>query len=564
MDVDGEYDDHLEAESGDYNNAEEERMKDQSLPEVTITSFTEVNRDESTIPAVKQRSYTGRKVIPSAVANTLCADLGVEGVLEKLNAILGTSYTLDSVISVLNPYIAQGFDFGTTYAYLRPFWDDVHTIEHKLRTRENEDREMRQNVLVDGKITTAIVPPRRVWDLYANRVVPYWVALSLGRERWYGISHAWVGDEDRISIMTPINENEWSVPMPKHGSLDLVRIEMLNVGAEYAWLDILCLRQQGGRGEHLRTEEWKLDVPTIGAMYDWDPVVCYFNGLGQPLYLTPSYFESDRCWFRRAWTLQEITENPIIGGETDGDYVMDEGVRKRFDEKLAWLRDIREWDMTLDILAEMRNRVSTKPLDKVAGLVYLLRTESIPIYDAEQSQADAWEVLMDVMAPGFRAEFFFFYPECGNGKKCWRPSWQQVMANRIVEPDFSRWPGQVRRMEETDVDCYTGYRVESAKVRHLADIPNEGEPRRGELVLKDGTGAPHILNIVADHAYPIPDGSYTLICCDADGELPTDIWVAGQLREDETFEKISVFSSAEDEEVKVRQLGFKQVDTILG
>ncbi len=538
-------------------------MKDQSLPEVTISSFTETNRDESTIPVLKQRSYTGRKVIPSALANTLCADLGVDAVLEKLNTMLGTSYTLDSVISVLNPYVAQGFDFGTTYAYLRPFWDNVHTAEHRLRTREDEDREVRRNVLVDGKITTAIVPPRRVWDLYANRVVPYWVALRLGRERWYGISHAWVADEDRMSIMTPINGNEWPVPMPKDGSLDLVRIEMLNIGAEYAWLDILCLRQEGGCGEHLRTEEWKLDVPIIGAMYDWDPVVCYFNGLGQPLHLTPSYFESDRCWFRRAWTLQEITENPIIGGETDNGYVMDEEVQKRFDEKLAWLRDIREWDMTLEILSEMRNRVSTKPLDKVAGLVYLLRTGSIPIYDAEQSQADAWEVLMDVMAPGFRAEFFFFYPQRGNGKKCWRPSWQQVMANRIDEPDLSRWPGQVSRMEDTDVDCYMGYCIESAEVRSLGEVPKEGEPRRGELALKDATGAPHTLKVVADHAYPIPDGSYTLICCDADEELPSDIWVVGRLREDGKFEKYAVFSSTDDEEVKVRKLGFKPVNTLL-
>ncbi|PBK58791.1 hypothetical protein ARMSODRAFT_1027958 [Armillaria solidipes] len=559
MDV-GEYDDHLEAELGGYDD-EEVSIYQITLPwnqgimycrnggtirvsQRSHSLFTEANRDESTIPVLKQRSYTGRKVIPSALANTLCADLGADGILEKLNTILSTTYTLDSVISILNPYIAQGFDFGTTYTYLHPFWENIHTIEHRLHTREDKDREMRRNVLVDGKITTAIVPPRRVWDLYANRVVPYWVALRLGRERWYGISHAWVGDEDRMSIMTPINGNEWPMPMPKDGSLDLVCIEMLNIGVEYAWLDILCLRQEGGHSEHLCMEEWKLDVPTIGAMYDWDPV-------------------SDRCWFQCAWTLQEITENPIIGGETDGDYVMDEEVRKRFNEQLARLRDIREWDMTLDILSEMRNRVSTKPLDKVAGLVYLLRTDSIPIYNAGQSQADAWEVLMDVMAPGFRAEFFFFYPQRGNGNKCWRPSWQQVMANKIIEPDLSRWPGQVTRMEDKDVDCYMGYHIKSAEVLSLGEVPNEGEPRQGELVLKDRTGTPHTLKVEATHAYPIPDGSYTLICCDADGELPTDIWVVGHLREDGNFEKFSVFSSADNEEVKIRKLGFEQVNTLL-
>ncbi len=87
---------------------------------------------------------------------------------------------------------------------------------------------------------------------------------------------------------------------------------------------------------------------------------------------------------RRAWTLQEITSNPIIGGKTGND-VMDKEVRRRFDEKLTSLREIRKLDMALKILSEMRNRVSTKPLDRVAGLVYLVMTDSIPIYDAEQS-----------------------------------------------------------------------------------------------------------------------------------------------------------------------------------
>ncbi|SJL16947.1 uncharacterized protein ARMOST_20483 [Armillaria ostoyae] len=80
---------------------------------------------------------------------------------------------------------------------------------------------------------------------------------------------------------------------------DLIRIEMLNLGAEYAWLDVLCLRQEGGLREDLRVQEWKLDVPTIGWVYMHEkPVVCYFCGLGRPLRLKPGYFEDDRCWFR--------------------------------------------------------------------------------------------------------------------------------------------------------------------------------------------------------------------------------------------------------------------------
>ncbi|PBK59035.1 hypothetical protein ARMSODRAFT_1090998 [Armillaria solidipes] len=252
MDVEGESHNLSEEASGhsdDEDNSNSEYRTGEeyaSAPKITLSSLTEAKREESTIPVLKQRSYTGaRKVIPSALVDTLCADLGVDGVLEKLNTTLGTSYALDSVISILDSYIARNDDFGTAYAYLRPYWSDISTIEHELRTLEEKDREMRRNAIVDGRITNRDVPPRRVWDLYANRVVPYWVA----RKYLWGISHAWVDDEDRVDVMTPINRYEWPVPIPKDANLDLIRIEMLNARsrytlhtAEYAWLDVLCLR----------------------------------------------------------------------------------------------------------------------------------------------------------------------------------------------------------------------------------------------------------------------------------------------------------------------------------
>ncbi len=55
----------------------------------------------------------------------------------------------------------------------------------------------------------------------------------------------------------------------RDADLNLIRIEMLNLGEEYAWLDVLCLRQkeEGGPREDLRVEEWRLDVTTIGGVY---------------------------------------------------------------------------------------------------------------------------------------------------------------------------------------------------------------------------------------------------------------------------------------------------------
>ncbi len=166
-------------------------------------------------------------------------------------------------------------------------------------------------------------PPRRLWDLVSNWVVLWWClgirtichrALS-----FRPISHAWVDEKDRAVAWTLINGYEWPAPMPKDANLKLIRIEMLNLGAQYTWLDILCLRQEGGPGEHMRTKEWELDVPTIGALYNGctiNEVVCYLSGLGRPLSLKEGDLDSDRSWFRRAWTLQEIGPRQVIAGDT--------------------------------------------------------------------------------------------------------------------------------------------------------------------------------------------------------------------------------------------------------
>ncbi|KAK0224363.1 hypothetical protein IW262DRAFT_1459416 [Armillaria fumosa] len=542
------------------------------LPWITLSTIAKTGRAEFTIPVPKQRSYTGNKpAISSALADTPCADLGIDGVLEKLNATLGTSYSLGSqdprasrkttLHSILEPYVARNDDFGTVYAHLRPYWYDydVTAIKDALSIREEIDREMRRKVLVRDKIRTRDLFPRRLWDLYANRVVPYWVVPDWAEcGLLWGISHAWVDENDRVNVMTPINGYEWPVPMPNDANLDLIRFEMLNLGAQYAWLDVLCLRQEGGKGEHLRLEEWKLDVPAIGSVYKSTSVVCYFNGLGRPLHLPRDYFESNRCWFRRAWTLQEITPNLIVGGET-GDDITETEVQEMFDEQLVRLRRIRAQGTVLELGLEMQNRVSSKALDKVAGLVYILDPDCIPIYDAEMSDMDAWEVLMDMMSPWHRAQLFLYFPEPGNGRKYWRPSWQQFTTiEHSVYCPF-QWAGEVKR-RDTDGDWYEGYCIESAHVRGLDEGLKKGKPRQGEVFFKNAAGVSCSFTILAKHVYPIPDGSYTLIRAHNNSdysEYDFSLWVVGQLREDGKFEKLSVFCSADDEQVKPTKLGLE-------
>ncbi|SJL10654.1 uncharacterized protein ARMOST_14045 [Armillaria ostoyae] len=537
------------------------------LPQVTLSALKETGGAESTIPVLKQRSYTGTNpVITSALANARCIDLGTDRILEILNTTLGTSYTLDdhdSILqSVFQSFIARDYDFGILYANVRPYWYDLTLIEYIGELWMN-DQERRQDCLTNNGISLD-VPCRRVWDLCANRVVPYWVTRSLSL---MPISHAWIAPDDRFELWTPINCYEWPVPIPKDADLNLIRIEMLNHSVEYAWLDVLCLRQEGGEREDLRTEEWKVDVPTIGSLHclsSFRSVVSYLSGLGRPLSLKPGDLENERNWFNRAWTLQETANNPIIGGSTDVDLITDNDVKAKLREKLQSVKGIRQADV-FHLLWQMQIRKSTKPLDKVAGLAYLLcgytsESRSIPVYDETQSQEDAWDVLVDTMKPSHQLELLFMYPEPGNGPQRWRPSWKQVMERRILYPDgyhpFSQ-QDSIRKLETGDF-LYEGPCIESGFVSGLAHGSyEEGRPRQGELVIQNGTGAPHAFNVFAHHAFPIPDSWYTLIgkkIFRMRKKFPVDIdwsgcWVVGWRRWDQRFVKLSVINTVKNEKL---------------
>ncbi|SJL16906.1 uncharacterized protein ARMOST_20436 [Armillaria ostoyae] len=362
------------ATPGISHNLEEEQTKEaNSLPDGTLSAFIETGRPESSIPVPKQRSYTG--------------------MFEKLNAILGTSHKLTA--SVLGP-VFPNLDW--------------------VRDAEEQSPEEEQDLLVNDRIKTIYTGCRRVWDLYANRVVPYRVTRY---DPPWGISHTWMGERDRIDVWTPINRREWPVPIPKDTNLDLIRIEMLNLGAEDVWLDVLCLRQEHGLREDLRMQEWKIDVS------------CAYDRMGN--------FEDDCCWFNRVWTLQEISENMVIGGETGDDGTLEEDIRVMFHAQLASLRKMRDSHLVFDVLSEMKKRVSTKPLDKVAGLEYLLDLNYLPMYDGSQSEEDAWTALVDAIFKCSWQNLLFFYPEPGDGSRCWRRSWKQIMTKTLPSHQMSLW-----------------------------------------------------------------------------------------------------------------------------
>ena len=194
--------------------------------------------------------------------------------------------------------------------------------------------------------------PRRVWDICANTIIPAtWFCgppcplswdcmLPLGVKP---ISHAWVAEADLTYIMTEANQQMWPIPLPRGVQLEDIRGEMIRLGVRYAWLDVLCLRQEFWpalakdlatpareiveKHNECREMEWKVDVPTIGAIYSelgnfsiyrGGPIVIFMSGLGRPF--RDEGWASERHWLRRAWTLQETPplSQCLIGGLPGG------------------------------------------------------------------------------------------------------------------------------------------------------------------------------------------------------------------------------------------------------
>ncbi len=210
--------------------------------------------------------------------------------------------------------------------------------------------------------------------------------------------------------------------------------------------------------------------------------------------------------------------------------------------------------------------MSTKSLDKVAGLGYLLDLEYTPIYNSAHSEEDAWAVLVDAIESTSWAQLFFFYPEPGNRTQCWQLSWEQVMMTMLPPPLGIIWMEHVVQSEKADgdLDSYHGPCINSGDVWGLSHPLHKEKSCQRALVIKDGAGWSHAFRIVADHAYPIPDGSYTLIGSKGILEQLGYFWVVGRQRQDGGFEKLSVFSMSEEEQWRLWELRvMEEVETVL-
>ncbi|KAF7797661.1 hypothetical protein EIP86_008861 [Pleurotus ostreatoroseus] len=350
--------------------------------------------------------------------------------------------------------------------------------------------------------------------------------------------------------------------------LEPVRNELLNYGAEYAWIDVLCLRQKdssaGRRLEQLRKEEHRIDVPTIGYVYEGQQaIVTYYSGLGLPFRATS--LDDERHWLNRAWTLQETHHNPLIGGlpaiqhlqefrKHLGIITDDDDEEKRFFRALA--REINFVGSKFDVFAvlhRMRMRGAENELDKVCGIAYLLTTKStLPTYDIDESPDNAWTRLVRSMDHRYRAELFFLYPTQG-ADSAWMPSWRQTQGDSALP-----YPGRSEIIppakEREYIICkadrsgyrFAGLRIQDCRIKGL-ERPSK-RCRDGTLIINVKGGWVNPIKVRAHHQEPIAetkDFRYDLL-----GTHDLRYWVVGETRYGK-FRKVSVLRVEDEEALEI-------------
>ncbi|EKM57408.1 uncharacterized protein PHACADRAFT_91720, partial [Phanerochaete carnosa HHB-10118-sp] len=364
--------------------------------------------------------HIGQGTIPNTLADIPCDLLPVDDLLAKLNNILGTSHTPlgdPDLYGCLKYALGTSYDFGEVYGTLRSEWSDWQWLGisteafSRMKRRRDQVQQRRDNAVRGHSIQNSRIPPRRVWDLYSNRVLPFhiipWADYRdydcMPGDLWT-VSHSWVSEQEREYIMTPINGYRWPVPLPRGTSLDHIRIELLNMGAVYVWVDVLCLWQEGIKDDdEARLEEWKLDIPTIGHIYQAEPrhrpCITYFNGLGLPFDPSPAVLRSDRHWMNRVWTMQETLRSWLPGGLTATPHLDSPKFFSRLEDLLLSLQ-------VSDAIRSMRNRHCTTELDRIAGLAYFLGCKTLPLYDRSASLESAWTLLIKHMRGWQRTDLF--------------------------------------------------------------------------------------------------------------------------------------------------------------
>jgi len=294
---------------------------------------------------------------------------------------------------------------------------------------------------------------------------------------------------------------EWPIPQPPRAILDDICNQLLQeFEIEYCWLDVLCLRQKG-KSEHeaIRKDEWQIDVPTIGNVYrNAKSVFRYFNGLGLLVETDIRAWENPKHWKNRAWTLQEIRPDdemidvqprwaPFQGLVPLNTPITGATPQKTIRQMLQPISELslavhsEQGCSIIHLAGQMSQRFSSNPVDKVAGINYLMWPKDsrfdLPIYEEKLDIEEGWLRCVSSMRRDLKVELLFLFPY-PRGRQDW--SWARGQNTspvaRFACGNCSWIPtwGQVQSLAETDVsDVWEGLpiRVLSGQV-----YPNPRNP----------------------------------------------------------------------------------------
>jgi len=443
-------------------------------------------------------------IITPEQANYPCTALNEEFLFRVLRALTGVHKKAAKhfegwIRKDIRYFVSQDFDFGLAYAASRAAWKhfnnhgsaiDVSSQRAWWLNKAKELDKARTKGIYTDKTGQQLIKspysimPRRLWDLKSNRVVDYRMLHSVvgipddtlkpGTDhepatfKFWAVTHSWTDDMEPIE--TSVNQYQWPVPVPRGIDLEYdVRAELLSFGAEYVWLDVLCLRQKSNTQkssnhssslDSTKRKEWKIDIPTIGNIYrEAERLVRYFNGLGRPF--SAHNWGDPRHWLRRAWTLQEIrAENMTFTGglsRINGQRVIMNTQSEVAGKATTLRREMRpvlklaeELDSpsgcsAYQLTKEMAKRFATQPTDKVTGLFYLLGTIELPTYDETVSEESSWEQCFHVLPFGRKVEILFDFPYRGTGPgQQWFPTWKQLLDWPERDSDYEHssimWP----------------------------------------------------------------------------------------------------------------------------
>ncbi|KAG8872644.1 hypothetical protein FRB97_007469 [Tulasnella sp. 331] len=513
-------------------------------------------------------------VLTPEQASVKYLDSGVAAgqILAYLNNIFKTSLTLDhpDLRKLLEGFVSQSMDFGAIYARVRSCWPDPHASPDTLfeglsaiETFGTENESDRDNSVSGQTIHKPYnIKPRRLWDLYAHRVIPFHYSLLEGNltPQYWAISHSWTND--MAGVDTAVNEHEWPVPLPVGVTLEAVRTELLKLGAQYVWLDILCLRQFSSDpvSENKRKKEWSVDVPTIGLTYinGTSQVVRYMNGLGRAF--ERSGWGDPRHWLNRAWTLQEMKFDSIIAGGPD-EIINPEEERsdetgELLSERLALVGElevVRDISITasefMTVIAAMKRRFSTNPVDKIAGVAMLFSSAEMPLYNEAKSEEDAWALCVRHLPRPVIAELLFQFVTLGDGGVTWRPSWRQLMAAETPTCFVSRSiDAQVETILDEGHAVYEGPSL-TTRFTPLA-YDGQSQYRHGIVQVKVRRKNEQFKVAFSPLAPVIPEGEYALV-----GDQNLGRWILCTRKDGPKLQKMTVVNMKDDDSDELRNTG---------